>query len=351
VGAGSPARGADSSGPAQARVTARPPLSTRSAATAAGRAAQDLAGALLDRCDFPSAPAVLAVSGGADSLALLVLAARAGLEVLAVHVDHGLRPGSNREAGVVAAAAAAYGAAFEARSVTVPPGPDLEARARQARYGVLPAGVLTGHTMDDQAETVLLAMLRGAGLDGLAGMRSPGGPAAAERPDRTDPIDAAAGPVRPLLGLRRSETAALCAAEGLTPVEDPSNRDLRFRRNRVRHQVLPLLCEVAGRDLVPVLARQARLLGDDAGVLEALAAEIDATDTRQLAAAPRPLARRAVRRWLRSAGTFPDAELHPPTADEVARVLAVADGVVRACELTGGRRVERHAGRLRVIGR
>ncbi len=211
--------------------------------------------------------------------------------------------------------------------------------------------------MDDQAETVLLAMLRGAALDGLAGMslagiRSSGAPAAAEVPlDRADLSEQTAGPVRPLLGLRRSETAALCAAEGLVPVDDPSNHDLRFRRNRVRHQVLPMLCEVAGRDLVPVLARQARLLADDAGLLDALAGEIDATNARLLATAPRPLARRAVRRWLRSEATFPDAELHPPTADEVARVLAVASGAVRACELTGGRRVERHAGRLRVVGR
>ena len=141
---------------------AEPTPTGRAARTANRRSRQDLLGALLERCEFPPAPAVLAVSGGADSLALLVLAARAGLDVVAVHVDHGLRPGSDREADVVAAAAAAYGAAFEARSVRVPPGPDLEARARQARYRVLPAGVLTGHTMDDQAETVLLAMLRGA---------------------------------------------------------------------------------------------------------------------------------------------------------------------------------------------
>ena len=296
-------------------------------------------------------PVALAVSGGPDSLALLVLAARAGLDVLAVHVDHGLRPGSDREAAVVAGVAARYGAAFEGRSVTVAPGPGLEARARRARYEVLPAGVLTGHTMDDQAETVLLAMLRGAALDGLAGMRWQGGFVAGTRSSApVDTGEAVAGPVHPLLGLRRSETVALCAAEGLQPIDDPSNHDLRFRRNRVRHQVLPMLCDVAGRDLVPVLARQARLLGDDADLLEALSAEVDATDARQLNAAPRPLARRAVRRWLRTGGTVPDAEFHPPAADEVARVLAVAAGTVRACELAGGRRVERHGGRLRVAG-
>jgi tRNA(Ile)-lysidine synthase len=78
---------------------------------------------------------------------------------------------------------------------------------------------------------------------------------------------------------------------------------------------------------------------------------IDATDARQLAAAPRPLARRAVRRWLRGADTGPDPERHPPSAGEVGRVLAVASGAALACELSGGRRVERHSGRLRVAGR
>ncbi len=325
-----------------------------------------LSDALLARCHFPPpAPdghgggrVPLAVSGGPDSLALLILAVRAGLDVVAIHVDHGLRPGSDGEAAVVAAAAAAYGAAFESRSVRVPPGSDLEARARRARYRQLPAGVMTGHTMDDQAETVLLAMLRGAALDGLAGMRPTTGPAfgwpgpASGWPGVEDGRAAApARPHRPLLGLRRSETMALCAAEGLEPVDDPSNRDLRFRRNRVRGQVLPLLSDVAGRDLVPVLARQAGLLGDDADLLEALSADIDATDARRLAAAPRPLARRAVRRWLRTAGAPSDAEHHPPSAGEVARVLGVASGAAEACELAGGRRIERHAGRLSVTGR
>jgi tRNA(Ile)-lysidine synthase len=116
----------------------------------------------------------------------------------------------------------------------------------------------------------------------------------------------------------------------------------------VRAEVLPLLSEVAGRDLVPVLARQAALLADDARLLESLSAALDPTDARRVARAPLPLARRAIRRWLRSPDTGADAELHPPSAAEVARVLAVAGGAVRACELAGGRRVERHAGRLRV---
>ena len=220
--------------------------------------------ALLPRCRFPAAgtEVTCAVSGGADSLALLVLAVAAGTRVTAVHVDHGLRAGSDDEAHVVADAAERFGAAFRAVRVEVAPGPNLEARARAARYAALPADVLTGHTADDQAETVLLNLLRGAGLDGLAGMRSAR---------------------RPLLGLRRSETRALCGDLGLRPVEDPSNESPAFRRNRVRHELLPLLDAIAERDVVPVLARQAEVLRDEADLVDALAADLDPTD----AACPR----------------------------------------------------------------
>jgi tRNA(Ile)-lysidine synthase len=273
----------------------------------------------------------VAVSGGADSMALLILACAGGLDVLAVHVDHGIRAGAGGEADVVAAAAGRFGARFEARSVEVRAGSDLEARARRARYDALPPGVLTGHTADDLAETVLLNLCWGAGIDGLApmGIRAGSGP-----------------PVRrPLLGLRRSQTVALCAAVHIVPVEDPSNTDLRFRRNQVRHRLMPLLAEIAARDPVPVLVRQAALLGDDADFLEELAAGLDPTDAARLSAAPLPLARRAVRRWLRSGG---DAEDHPPSSSDVARVLDVAAGRAVACQITGGRRVARSGGRLRV---
>jgi tRNA(Ile)-lysidine synthase len=282
---------------------------------------------LLERCRFPagSEPLVAAVSGGPDSLALLALACATGRTVSAVHVDHGLRPGSADEADVVAAAAARFGAGFETLRAEVAPGPDLEARARRARYGLLPHGVMTGHTADDQAETVLLNLLRGAGVDGLAGMRT-GAPA-----------------VRPILGLRRAETHELCRRLDLAPVDDPSNRDPRFRRNQVRHDLLPVLERVGGRDPVPVLVRQAGLLADDADLLEALAVGLDPADVASLLAAPVPLARRAVRRWLRRGD-----EQHPPGSAEVERVLAVAAGAAVACEVGGGRRVLRSRGRLRL---
>jgi tRNA(Ile)-lysidine synthase len=262
------------------------------------------------------------VSGGPDSLALLVLAVAAGCDVTAHHVDHGLRPESGAEAAVVEAAASCLGARFVAHRVAVDPGPNLEERARDARRAVLPPGVATGHTADDQAETVVLNLLRGAGLDGLAGMRP--------------------GTEKPLLALRRSETEAVCVGAGLVPVRDPSNADPAFRRNRVRHEVLPLLGDVAGRDVVPVLARQAALLRAEADLLDGLAAGVDPCDARALAALPPAVARRAVRRLLGGD--------HPPGSASVERVLAVARGEAVACEVEGGRRVRRSVGRLRVEG-
>lgn len=313
---------------------------------------------LAARCDFPppGTAVAVAVSGGADSLALLVLAAVAGLEVTAVHVDHGLRAGSADEAATVAGVASRFGARFEARRAHVDPGgPGAEAgggpeaRARRARYAALPPGVLTGHTADDLAETVLLNLCWGAGIDGLspllgrpANLRQPANPRQPADPPREVPQ-----PRRPLLGLRRAETHRLCEQLGLTPVCDPDNDDLRFRRNRVRHQLLPLLADVAGRDPVPVLVRQARLLDDDARFLASLADAIEPTDAAAVAAAPLPLARRAIRAWLRAGA---DAEAHPPSAAEVARVLDVAAGGAVACEVSGGRRVARSAGRLSVSG-
>jgi tRNA(Ile)-lysidine synthase len=258
------------------------------------------------------------VSGGADSLALLALAVDAGLCVTAVHVDHGLRPGSDQEADIVRDAAGVVGAGFRAARVDVAPGPNLEARARDARRRALGPGAMTGHTADDQAETILLNLLRGTGLDGLRGMR--------------------AGPTKPILGLRRAETRALCRERGFVVVDDPTNDSPVHRRNRVRHEVLPLLDDVAERDVAAVLARSASVLAGDGDLLDELAAAIDPTDARALAGAPVPLARRAVRRWLTGE--------HPPEAAAVERVLAVARGEIRATEVGDGVRVGRTRGRL-----
>jgi len=270
----------------------------------------------------PGTPLTCAVSGGPDSMALLALAVAAGCLVTAVHVDHGLRPGSEQEAGLVEKACLGLGAAFRSERVDVASGPNLEARARTARASVLPPDAATGHTADDQAETMLVNLLRGAALDGLAGMRP--------------------GPRHPILALRRSETHGLCRDLGLDTVDDPSNADPAHLRNRLRHEALPLLAAIARRDVALVLARQAEVMREDAELLESLCADVDPTDARALAAAPVPLARRAVRRWLRADACPP----HPPDRDAVERVLAVARGEVRACEVGGDVRVRRSRGRL-----
>jgi tRNA(Ile)-lysidine synthase len=254
---------------------------------------------------------------------LLVLATAAGLDVTAMHVDHGTRPESKKEAFVVASVAEHFGARFERRAVNVERGPNLEARWRDARRGVLPADALTGHTLDDQAETVVLNLLRGSASDGLAGI--------------------APGPTKPLLQLRRAETRAVCDEIGVDPIEDPSNVDPAFRRTRVRHELLPLMNAIAERDVAPVLARQAELLRDESNFLDALAAAIDPEDARSIGTAPPVLARRAVRRWITSPGG------HPLDSAAVERVLAVARCDALACEVAGGVRVERSGMKLRVV--
>lgn len=279
--------------------------------------------AALPRCTFPPAGSAVtcAVSGGADSMALLVLSVAHGCRVTAIHVDHGLRPDSHREAEHVRDLAKKLGADFDARQVRIEPGGNLEARARQARYSVLPAEVLTGHTADDQAETVLINLLRGAGLRGLSGMR----------PNHQ----------HPLLQLRRVETRALCKALDIHVVNDPSNDDPRFQRNRIRHELLPLLDELAKRDVATLLARQAEIFRSDADLLDELATHLDPTNARELIAAPIALARRAIRAWI--------ALPYPPDAATVERVLTVASGDVTACDIGDGRQVRRSHQRLRIV--
>lgn len=281
---------------------------------------------LLGLCRFPppGTEVTAAVSGGADSMALLVLAVASGCQVTAIHVDHGLRPGSASEADVVATAARRFGARFRSETVDVAAGPNLEARARTARYAVLPDDVLVGHTTDDRAETMLLNLLWGSGPTGLATM----GPS----------------PRRPILALRRKETEALCAHLGITPVHDHTNEEPAFRRNRIRHELLPLLADIADRDPVPILARQGELFAELTADLDHLAADLDPTDAAMLREAPPSLARTALRAWLHAVGVN---DGYPPTAAAIERVLAVARNERRATEVDGGWRISRHGGRLR----
>lgn len=279
---------------------------------------------LIRRCTFPASGTSVscAFSGGPDSSALVALAHHAGLDVTAHHVDHGIRAESAAEAEHAHRIAAQLGVEFRLHHITVEPGPNLEARARHARRSVLPDDAMTGHTADDQAETVVIRLVRGSGSTGLGAMTP--------------------GTTHPLLRLRRTDTEAVCDTLGIDPVHDRSNQHPDVWRNRIRAAVLPLLDDIAGRDVVPILARTADILRDEAAFLDELAAEIDPTDARAVSAAPPVLARRTLRHWLLEHG-------YPPDAASIDRVLEVADGSAIACELPGGRRVERSEQRLRIV--
>ncbi len=237
----------------------------------------------IDEAGAPPA-LVVGLSGGADSLALALttidVAARAGIPVITVTVDHGLREGSAEEARRVADLAASLGARAVVETVTVdgPGGP--EGAARDARRAALRAvgvregaPILLGHTMDDQAETVLLRLARGSGPSSLRAIA---------------PLSREADGVtwlRPLLTLRRSDTEGACAQAGLAPVHDPTNDvdgpwraadGSPLRRSALRHEAIPALASALGVDPVPALARTAALCAEDDDALSDRARELTA---------------------------------------------------------------------------
>lgn len=287
----------------------------------------------------------LAVSGGPDSLALLLLAHAAfGERVTAATVDHGLRAASAAEAEAVAAICAGMGVAHRtlAASPAALEGSSVQAQARTARYRLLgewarEAGarwLATGHHMDDQAETVLMRLARGAGLAGLASVR-------ARRPlDRTEPEGVAL--IRPLLGWRRAELAGLVEAAGIEPADDPTNRSDAYDRTRFRR----LLGE-ADPLPVPRLAAAAAHLADAEDALDwAAAREWDARSRREGAAAlldldglPDELARRLVARavdLLRAEQGLADSWRQDKLAAAIRRVRAGERATIAGVMIDGG---------------
>jgi tRNA(Ile)-lysidine synthase len=175
--------------------------------------------------------------------------------------------------------------------------------------------------MDDQAETVIIALLRGSGMDGTAAMRP--------------------GNEHPLLSVRRSETVKLCSMLEVPTFDDPTNSSDLFQRNRVRHHLIPLCCDIAGRDVVPLLARHAQLMAEESQFLDELSMPVDPTDVKSIRSAGRVLARRAIRRWLRSGNHG-----YPPDQAGVERVLAVANGLFKGTDVVPGIHISRSKGIL-----
>jgi tRNA(Ile)-lysidine synthase len=284
---------------------------------------------LRDALDAPDAPrfgehVLVAVSGGPDSTALAAglatLGPARGLVVTAGHVDHGLRGAeSSADAAAVEVLARRLGIGCRVAVATVAPGPNLEARARDVRHRALrriarDAGasyIALAHTLDDQVETMLLRLLRGAGRRGLGGM--------APRRGRL---------WRPLLGATRADVRRHLAVERLPFRLDRTNADLTHARNRLRRLVLPLLArEFNPRLGASMAALAARLRDEDSYLDECARARLDVhLRADHLATAvvrePLALARRIVRAWLRGLGD------HAPSATEVERVLALAAGRV-----------------------
>ncbi|MCQ3802838.1 MAG: tRNA lysidine(34) synthetase TilS [bacterium] len=300
-----------------------------------------LAAVLSDRVEFPRGPLVIALSGGADSAAAAWLANRTSRVCRAIHVNHRL-PDSSHLAGSARSISRCLG--MELSEVVVREETDrTEDALRTARYRALTENsgprevVITAHTADDQSETVLQNLLRGAGLDGLAGI-----PAHRGRFHR------------PLLGVWRSETRELATLAGLPWVDDPQNDDPRYLRNRIRRSLIPQLEAEYQPRLREGLVRLSALASADLAYLDEEASRIRVAISPDgwpqiscsgLVGLPRPISSRVVRRALRMV-----RGPHGGAAAEVQRVLDVAHGTTSRTELGGGVIVTRLGDRLLVAG-
>jgi tRNA(Ile)-lysidine synthase len=284
----------------------------------------------------------VALSGGPDSLALTAAAATT-LPTTALIVDHGLQQGSESTAATARDQALDLGCVrAEVLRVQVGSTGGPEAAARSARYAALDAArggapVLIGHTLDDQAETVLLGLGRGSGARSIAGMRT------------ADPPW-----YRPLLDVRRSITQAACTELGLVAWDDPHNSDPRFTRVRLRAEVLPLLEQVLGGGVAEALARTAAALREDNDALDHLAAVNlssgptgDGLDVDAIRHLPDALRRRVIRVWLLAGGASGLTDTQIRAVDALVKSWRGQGGVAVSSDVPRTRLfAERHGGRL-----
>lgn len=297
-------------------------------------------------------PALIGVSAGRDSVALLHMLRAQGANLTVCHFDHRLRPESSDEAGFVRQLAAQIGVSFELGQGDVATRArerrqSLEAAARDARYEFFAevagrlgcARLFLGHHADDQAETFLLQAFRGAGSAGLGGMR----PVTMRRFGEVE-LEI----VRPLLGMWREEINEYVAEHSLPFCEDSSNADPAFARNRVRHEILPMIERVFGRDVRAALWRSAEILrAEDEFIAEI--PELQQTPnelcTAALRAMPLALQRRMIQKWLTARG------VEGVGFREIEEVRSLLDGLVAKVNLPGGFHARRREKRIFIDGR
>ena len=301
------------------------------------RRLNELASRLGSVLDLPDGDLVVALSGGADSAGLALLVANTGRPVRTIHIDHGT-PGAPQLRKAASVIAGHLGLDLHVEAVSLPTARFSEERARSARYRALQTQrregewVVTGHTREDQAETVLMNLIRGAGPLGLSGI-----------PRRSNGWVA-----RPILDATRGDVRELATLAVLPYVDDPSNLDLELTRNAIRLKVLPDLARF-NPSVVDSLARTASLLREHLAFIELAVESIPAQVSREgaeipighLIAVPRVVAGWAIRRvvsFLRSP--------YPPTAGETERIWEVVTGEQPAAEIEGGIRVERRGSML-----
>lgn len=294
----------------------------------------------------PGEKVIVACSGGADSLALsfalAIEAKKRAVQVIGVSVDHQLQPGSGEQARKVVAQLGEMGiSSCEIARVDVSLTDGMEASARRARYEALSAAtekhsaskVFLGHTRDDQAESVLLGLVRGSGTRSLSAMAVESGKY-----------------IRPLLGITRLQTLGACREVGLVPWHDRQNEDPQFLRSRVRTQVLPFLEEKIGPGIAAALARSAGLLRDDADALDEWAMnEFEKLDPKsmeipQLILLPRAVRSRVIRAAIYALGA-PQGSVWAEHVNSIEALVTSwsGQGVV---SLPGGVKAERLSGRL-----
>jgi tRNA(Ile)-lysidine synthase len=284
---------------------------------------------------------VVAVSGGADSLALAYALSqevkKLAIQLSAVTIDHQLQSKSGEQAKQVVEQMKKLNLECSVMKVKIEITEGLEASARKARYVALDSlqadAIFLGHTHNDQAESVLLGLARGSGTRSLSGMAEVNGRY-----------------IRPFLAITREQTESACSEIGLTPWNDPHNKDSQFARVRVRMQALPVLEETIGPGISDALVRSSQLLRDDADALDQWAEEeivgldLHDLDCSYLQALPRAIRSRIIRRAIYATGA-PSGSLTAEHVGAVEALICAWNGQGPA-HLPGGVKVERFSGRL-----